>query len=406
MISVSDEYKQAIGATTRQTFGKTVFEIVDTTAKSDETTTATSESPISDITQLYNDVRDTTVKYATLETDFWKVDGTFNLPTNPMPSNVEIGYMSEEISDSSNTFSIPQVLTIDFSIDHSSIGLTLTFDVLNNQYATDFTIQYYDSSMVLLHEEIVTNNTSSIYILEQNVSNYRHIVLTFNKTNQTIRRLRIVEIDFGIIETYENNELISMSLVEELDTLSNEVIANEFKFSIENKDKRFNILNPTGIYPFLQRKQKILAYNGLKRADDIIEYVPLGIFYLTEWKSETGTFVTTFVARDILDVLNQSDFVEKSYTATSLYDIAVDVLGDVGITDYSIDTALQSIIVTATLPTATHKEQLQTIALAGQSVCYVNRYGTIIIKQLNSTPTGEIIDFNNIYQTPQIKLDK
>ena len=73
--------------------------------------------------------------------------------------------------------------------------------------------------------------------------------------------------------------------------------------------------------------------------------------------------------------------------------------------DYSIDTALNSITVVGYIPIMTHRQALQYIALAGQSICYMDRNDVITIKQLTSVSTGYELDFNNAYKVPKIELD-
>ena len=39
---------------------------------------------------------------------------------------------------------------------------------------------------------------------------------------------------------------------------------------------------------------------GLKLNDDTIEYIPAGVFYLSEWESPQNGLEANFVARDLL----------------------------------------------------------------------------------------------------------
>ena len=71
----------------------------------------------------------------------------------------------------------------------------------------------------------------------------------------------------------------------------------------------------------------------------------------------------------------------------SLYDLAVDVLVDAGVSSYLIDPALQSIKTRNPLPVESHVNCLQLIANAGRAILYEDRDGRICIKQQKPTET-------------------
>lgn len=406
MINVSDAFKTAIKAQSREIKGLIEFEILDIDANTDATASATSENEFSKKDQLFNQNRLMSGKYASFETDYWKLDGSFVLPPKTTESGYEVGWWSDELSGVGGVFAISQVVTCDFTIDHSSIGITITFDTQTNEYAKDFTIRAYDSSAVLIDSVTVTDNTLTTYIWENNLSNFRQIEITITKWCKADRRARIAEIDFGIIKQYSDSEIINMNILEELDTTSNTTTANEIKFTLDNQSKDFNILNPAGIYPYLQRKQKIKPYLGVVVTDSLTEYLKMGVFYLNEWKSDEGTLTATFTARDLIDVVSDDDFPETSYTDKTLKYILEDILADAGITEYSIDTALDAIIVTGTVAKSKHREAIQVVALAGMAVAYCDRDGILQVKQLTTPAPVDTIDYNNVYSPPQIILDK
>jgi hypothetical protein len=145
---------------------------------------------------------------------------------------------------------------------------------------------------------------------------------------------------------------------------------------------------------------------GVVRSDSSTEYIDMGTYYLTEWRSDEGALTASFTARDILDILAQNEFAGDTYTTETLYDIADELLTAVGITDYTIDTALQGITVSGTIAKMNYRDAINLVAMAGMSVVYSDRYGSVQIKQLSNVAESEIIDYDNVYSSPQIKLDK
>ena len=405
MINTSDTYKTKVYDSIRRTKGKVEFEIVDVDAAADATASVTSEEEFSKKSQLYNGVRQTSAKYATSENDLLLLDGSFCLPPKTAESGFEVGWVSNALCGATGVFSVAQVCTTYFDADHSSIGLTITFDTLTNEYAEDFDILYYDSSDVALHTENVTGNTLATYILEQNVSDFMKIDVSITKWANPNRRARITEIDFGIIKTYEGDDLVNLNILEEIDTTSNQVTSNEIKMTIDNLDKSFNILNPSGITSYLQRRQRLRPYLGVDITDSYTEHINMGVYYLVDWLSDEGNITTTIVARDMLDILAQSKYRKGKKQSRTLYDLAVDVFTDAGVTNYEVDTALQSIISTGYIPILTHRQALQLIAIAGMAIVYCDRSGKVVIKQLSSTATGETIYLDDMKKSPQVKLD-
>ena len=406
MLNVSNRFRELIYAPTRRTGARVEFQIVDVTAIDDAEGTVTSEAVISRKDQLFNAVTGMSGRLATFEPNYWKLDGSFSLPPKIDEPGYEVGWWSGVLSDGNGDFTPAQEILIDFSENHSSIGLTIVFDTASDEYASDFDIVVYDEFDNVIHTENVTGNTLAKYILEQGLADYRKILITLKKWGKPQRRARIGEISFGIVEEYFNEDLISLEATEELDTISASAIINEVRFTIENQDKRFDIINPSGIYPFLQRKQKISAFIGVERTQGFFEYAQLGAYYLSEWRSDSGSLTATFTARDILDILDQDEYPETTHTSESLYDIAEQVLASADIDFYFLDEALQDITITATIPSATFREVLQMIAIAGQCVVYSDREGRVVIKRLSEVVLPDKIELDNMYKSPQIRLDK
>lgn len=407
MIGVTPEFKKAIYIKDdkRQTTAKIIFEVVDIDASGDATILTSSESEISKKSQVSNTVLEMSNKYGTFEPDYFKLDGTFSLPPKQVETGFEVGFWSSEFSTDDGTFINPQIITSEFLQNHTSAGLTIFFDTLSKEYARDFDIDVYDSLNNIINSASVLDNENAKYIWQQSLVDYRKIVLTIYKWSGGYRRARVSEIVFGIVYEYTDEEIITVYVLEELDTLGNLATSNELKFSLDNSSKIFNILNPTGIYSALQRRQKITPFLGVVKSNGLIEYVQMGVYYLQDWQSDEGTLTATFTARDVIDILNFSGMYRKGiYQTISLYDLAVDVLTYAGITNYEIDNDLTSIIVTSSIPVIPYVQALKYIASAGSATLYSDRYGKLVIKRLDDLAIDETITLDNATQEPLIKL--
>ena len=150
----SSAYNEAVGARQRRTSAKIIYDIVDVTSRQDAVVDATEElSNVSRINDLVNSLEpiDASNKWTSLESGYFTLDGKNKIM--PQASEVvdcDVGYWSDTLSDLNGEFGIPIVITITFSVPHSSIGFSLVFD---DEYATKFDISFLDANDDLILEE-------------------------------------------------------------------------------------------------------------------------------------------------------------------------------------------------------------------------------------------------------------
>lgn len=431
MITVSEGFKKAVYAPTRKIVGKVAFEILDNKAYNN-TKIVSSEAEISLKEQLSDKSREMSCKIASFEKDYFKLDGSYCLPHRPNKiDKLQTGWWSEVLSEEYGTFKYYQTLEFLFKEEISSVGLTIYFDTLSNEYCRNFDITFYDINNMVLKEENIIDNLDSKYTLESPINNYVRIVITLKKWCKGYRRAKVVEVDFGIVKEYMDDKLIKMNLVEEVSIINNTLPSNEIKITIDNSNKEFNILNPNGSYKYLKEKQEIKSYLGLELENKVIEYIPLGIHYLKEWQSDEMALTATFTARDIIDVLEQENYKFATLGDMNLYDFAKNVLDNAGVT-YEIDENLKEIFTNGYIPIVSFRTALQYIGIVGKCAIYQDRINDkLILKQFKTLNEGssyllfcsddifcgmitpEVADgydiknitLDNMYSEPKIKLD-
>lgn len=409
MQQVSNEYKQAIYAPERQTKGRVTFDISDVTARGDvNNISTTTEAIISNKQQLINQKREQSINIATWERDRFKLDGSFSFADDDIANNGELGFVSNNLCNENGIFQLEPTFTFTFVNTHSSMGITLTFDVFNDEYATEFIINAYDSlNNLILSKHVIDNDSVQIAPIGQFYL-YKKIEVIIKKWSKPFRRCRVVEVDFGIVKVYTDKNLIKMSLIEDMDVITKNLAASEFKFTVENSKKDFNILNPDGFHKFLQERQVVTPEIGVV-IGATAEYIQLGKYYLMDWVSDEGTLTSTFTARNIIDLMASYDYenlVAKS--GYNLYKMAVDIFNICGVTNYEIDPALQSISTNGLVKKNNCRNILQLIAIAGMCNVYVTREDKIIIKQ-SPLVLGNAVDtisFHDVYNEPKIELEK
>jgi hypothetical protein len=374
---------------------------------------------ISDKAQLNDDVRKATRKLATLEKDRFKLNGEYSFPDPVVANNGNVGYASDWLSDENGSTAYKSTsdgstlyyrLTFDFGSTHTSPGVTVTFNPEENEYATEFIVYASvgigrgGTSLDIIH---VYDNAQVTVDVQGNFVGYDHIFIDIVKWSKPNRRVRVQEVDFGVVKVYDGETLISCNLTEEFDMTSGTVPSPEFRFTVDNLDRRFNILNPTGFAKYLQQRQTVIAELGVEKDNGEIEYMELGKYLLWEWTSEEGSMTATFTARTNLDLMDNYLYEKLTPTTKTLYQLAQDIFAGCGITTYSLDVSLQGITTNSMTKEVDCKTAIQMIAIAGCCNIFVDRGNIITLKKMTPIVTpDDRIDLDNVYVEPKIELEK
>lgn len=423
MYPVTQDFLSKIYTNERLLSGRVTFDLTPYDFDTDNPTVTTStEFAISAAsTQLTNNVRQASYNFATWENNRVTLDGNFTFAPTTIADAKEIGFVSSALSDSTSTFTSqtlltfmpPSVLqspnyptiTINFTNTHDTNGASITFDTINDEYAIDFKIQFYDVANVLITEEDVTGNTLAQYVMYKTIKNLKKIVVTVEKWSKPYRRARIIEIDPAVVLQFDGNELVRFNLTEELDSITSTLVIPEFEFTVINTDKKFDILNPSGIYSLLQTRQRIYPELALDLGTRE-EYLPLGLYYLSEWRSDAGTLTTTFRGRSKIDLLDLKNYSQSITSTTNLSAVATAILNTAGVTGYTIDSSLASISTNGLINNMTCREALQMVCIAGCATVRITRDNTLKIETTRATTQTDYIDFDAMLEESQIQQFK
>ncbi len=398
---VSEEYEKSISNIIRETKAEIKFDFTDTTASKDCTPTIPKQAPFSKENNLLNNKKDKSVKIATLEKGFWKLDGTFITQGEQDLNNEEVGFISDVVSNENGVFETPVLITFNFKTQHSSIGLTLYFDNLTNNYVKKMRIVFYRDSEVLTDETVENNGVEFVY--SNRVENYNKIEVYFLETSLPYRRARLVDIIFGIVQIYKDKEIVNCTLTREFNVYSDNIPSHELSFEIDNLARDFNLINPNGFYAYLQKRQSASVKMGVVLENGTTEFVDMGIYYLNEWSTQNLT--ATLKAQDILSFLDEIKYSNLEEQTKSLKDFAIEILNFAGIKNYILDDSLASVFATTKIEENTVKKLLQQISIAGNCVLYVDKENRINIVKLNITKSNNI-ELKNMYNPPEISLEE
>ncbi|WEG14010.1 hypothetical protein PU629_06475 [Pullulanibacillus sp. KACC 23026] len=190
---------------------------------------------------------------------------------------------------------------------------------------------------------------------------------------------------------YDDEWITYLDIVEEMDTLSDTLPSNQLTVTLDNTTGEFNFLNLANMQRIIASRPTIQVEMGLVISDTDTEWLPMGLFYLTDWKSDTGAMTVTLTANDNLLMLDNISF--PATTVTNLYDLAVAIFQNAGITNYSIDSSLKKISCAGTTVAYNSRNLLQNIGIAAQCAVYQDRNGIMTIKPY------ETLEESNMYST-------
>jgi hypothetical protein len=235
----------------------------------------------------------------------------------------------------------------------------------------------------------------------------------------------------GTTNIYNDETIIRMNILEEMSTLNDTIPSNELQLTLDNSEGAFNVLSYQNMQQIIASRPKVVVEFGLVVTDTVTEWIPMGMYYLSEWKHEVGTKTITLTCNDVFNMLDAISY--ENTASNTLYNLAVDILTKAGITSYSIDDSLKQ--TTSNFPNRLNsREALQHIGIASGSAVFQDRSGKVVIKPfttldassnyltyagqsglyasassypLVTTGAGmKYIDFDNMYDIPEITLDK
>lgn len=200
--------------------------------------------------------------------------------------------------------------------------------------------------------------------------------------------------------------IISLGISEESSAESKNplgtISANELDLSLFNTDGIFSPLNEASpYYGLIKVGVKIIPYFRLKDAVDTLNWIQLGVFYVTDWKATiTASTVTVYAMDKMREVLSGDSTdvqVVANYTFKTFYEYYFMKLGH----SVTVDEALSKVIPFA-YAESDIGSTLTDLTCAAQAMCYANRSGEVVVKALNTerplratiTDSDQIVDIS------------
>ena len=287
MISVSDDFKKAIKENDRRIYGYVDVKYQNKSFDKVETQIPTRLDILSNNWLSVN--KKIVQKYATLENNYTLLDGSFMVWNEN--SLVENGYATQDIFENINNNTI---IITNNSTNTSSKGVSIYFKE-NLPFNFNVTINFRDGNSII--DEVRNNQTYNYQYIFTDEKVINNVEIQILNVEFPKNRLRIASVDFNMGDVYEGEELLSFDVTEELDLMIENLPINTCTINLNNYpnshgESKFDVINPNSIVNYLDNNTMIEPYIGVLTENSGVEYVPMGIFYLSNWDSNPEGNVT------------------------------------------------------------------------------------------------------------------
>ena len=421
MIAMSNDFKNSVSKPIRQMKGYVEITYTDSTAKDNANVTNCPQ-----ILQIGNSFLDDEAivdddrkgkNYASLEEDYFKLDGTFVLPNNVADKNPGIGYVSNSIFEDDAEISItPFQISTSFEEGATVNGLTMYFQN-NNPLELDIQITSGTDVETFTEDDctISSNGMVQLTFSDRKIDIVRIYVTDVLYPN---RRLRLQEVDFGLSAIYEGEELISFKTTEQIDRFNDSIPSNEIEVKIGDFNSSFDFKNEKGITKYLNNNVLIKPYVGVVTDENGIEYCLKGMYWLDSY--DTDSKEATLNGKDIYSKLQDKDF-DKYYivvdgrkqqpgaTVSDWLKFKAEKWGITIDDEHLSGDEIYDFIDDTYSKIDTKVNDLQKMAIVGGGTFNADRYGNVVYKTLYSenetNSTGKFINFDTMKDYPKITID-
>lgn len=269
-------------------------------------------------------------KYATLETNLWKLDGSFNVAN----SSTSQFYWSNQISDDNGNYSTHPTITLVLSSPVSATGLTFNFQDTNYTFKVIWKLNGYTQ-----RTGTYTSDANE-YVLAQLVDGFDRIEIEFISSIQPNRFVKISSLLIGQIIRFGDDEIVEAGLISEVNPISSELAIDTFEFSIKDLHKR--------TFSF-QNRQTMTVYQN----DTLV-----GVYFVDSLTQKSHIDYTISCV-DSVGVLDTAVYYGGVYNNISANELVHDILGDVVKFDGVPDVTLSGY-----LPIASARDSLNQVAFA------------------------------------------
>lgn len=344
-----------------------------------------------------------------------KADGTYFPCPDALASSLEnqMGWYTSTACNASSVWTgTYPLLGVNF-VARPILALLVSGDTVYNEYPVDFTIKLYQDDAVLVYALDVVDNDLMEWFLridDENMNDIIYMSLELKKWSTPSRVGKITEFYTSIIDTFEGDDIVSLSLLDESEVTDGtlpigNISSNELDLELQNimlirqgfpnvKDPYFPGNTDSLYHNLMKINRRITLYLGFQLANPTllpaapVEYVKCGVFFSGDWSAKEIDSSTLTVARDRMELLRNNNYpADVLFEEKTLYYIANAVLQSALLTipmydlKYEIGTELLSYVVPYAWfdKNKSYMEILRTIAEACLGSCFMTKNDVLVI---------------------------
>ena len=320
-------------------------------ADNNATVTTTEKTGFSNVSKIPFGV--TPPALATCELNGWGLSPQYKARDNTH----SIAFWSNSQSGDDCIFTTAPTITLAFTEQYTTTGLTIQFALESFDYCRKLTVYWYQGDNIKAEEEYTP--TSPHFVINKAVEAFDKLTFVFTETSLPRKRCKIEKITVGVIRDFGETELTNVKAIHEIDLISDTIPINVLDVAVHSRDE---------VDYIFQKKQPVeFTDNG-----DLI-----GVYYI-EKGERTGRLNISFSCQDAIGLLDLITVAGGLWlTDTPLQTVLNSLFG--GAFEFDIDTAYSNSALRGYIqPDIKGREALQHIAFALGAV--VDTTGTHKIK--------------------------
>ena len=395
MKAVSDKFKEVMSQNVRPTSQfHASLEMIDRSVESDATVTT------SPATKFSTGVFDNTHEgdYVSFEEDFFRVGSAQRIL--PDSGYIMNGYVSSVKCDGKGVFQEIPIIEIALADAQKFVGMTYEFAYA---YPTKIRVTHYLNGE--RQGQFIAFPTDLTFVdAENRLSEFDRITFEFLSMSEPNRRLRVSRISFGYAKEFSMGDILSVNHNLSIDPISSSLPYEKLTLKVNNLDKDYNPDNPHGLWVYFANGQRLTIRYGIE-VEGEVQWVDAGKLYLSDAPTVDANSASFEAVDTISTLTNKYNKGVWRESGISLYELAIHVFDDAGITMYAIPDSLKRITTFAPMPILPHRECLQMIANAGECVLRTDVQGGVVIEEQHheEAPVDFRIDFTKMFNKPVVK---
>lgn len=299
-------------------------------------------------------------KFVTLEPSRWLLDGMYD----NIYDNTKTGFWSTEVSGADGRFESTPVITLEFDERYTSTGISIVFDEATGEYCCECEIIWYRDGSLQMARSFQPDEVQ--YFCECQVKAYDKIEIRLKKTVVPYRRARVNKILLGIERTFEMDEILNGSIVNQGNESAIELPISTFTWTLNSK-------NPVN-YLF-QIKQPIEVWNNGIR---------LGTYYIDS-SSRTSSRGYSIECHDALGVLEHVPFKGGAYLdGISAKSLLIELAKPF---EVAVDESVEDVTLYGVILEGTKRSAIQQIVFAWGTMLSTDGGDTLRVFNQPSVPT-------------------